>query len=202
MNKQAMNDPYYPMAQILQFVKDRREFRIKEKMQEISQDRLQYIPSVTTCGVVVSGDEAISACNRLGYQANVVDISIAPFNMELAKSDLARIIRVQPIPKRALIAVRCADIWAKQGHMCKYFSRRYAAKLFEISLDSFDRANKVLKSGNEFLLDQLANNEISLTHAAEIVKVVQDTRTMSSSGMISRLASQTLQPRDLVLRLK
>lgn len=197
----AANDKYFELAQIFQYLKDRKEFRVRTAMQSIVSDGMQYMPVVKTDGESVSGDEVTLACGRMGIQPKEVSISTTPFDMVQAKHDLKRILKL-PISQRALMAARSAEIWSRNGRKKRYDARRFAAQLFEVSLDSFDRANKVLTSGNVFLIDQVAHDEITVTHATKIVSVVQDTTSLSTSGMLGKLASPILEPRKLVLRMK
>lgn len=150
------------------------EFEFEELKQDIAQNGLQ-MPILIYGGKVVDGRHRLRACSALGIIPKFAELEAA--NDKSAEQSVISINlqrRHLTEGKRAIIAARLTNsvIGANQ-HTAGAVSQRQVAKELGISVDSVQRAKKVLNNGIPELIAAVSEGKIDISNAAKLAQLAK-----------------------------
>jgi N6-adenosine-specific RNA methylase IME4 len=148
---------------------------------DIEQNGLR-VPLVQLNGVVVDGRARLKACKELGItpQYQVLDCAENDALSVITSYNLTR--RQLNFAQKVLICTQLANLQkgSNQHTSGEGLSRKEVAKLFDISTDSIDRANKVLSCENKDLIELFKAGDVPLKTAAVLATKVPDIASMTN----------------------
>jgi len=135
----------------------------------------QKMPILVYRNKIVDGRERLRACRELGIDPVFEDVGKLdmPTQSFIVSQNLHR--RHLSDSQRAMIAAKLSN--TKKGtnqHTAEAVSQKQAASACNVSVDSLQRASKVLESGYEDLIQSVESGELDVSNAATLITLSQE----------------------------
>ncbi|WP_161780251.1 MT-A70 family methyltransferase [Ferriphaselus sp. R-1] len=136
--------------------------------------RGQLMPIITIDGQVIDGRARLQICKELGIEPIITELGESNTSPAEAAHSLNVLRRHLTTGERSILAAQMINTSKgdNQHSGTNKITRKTSAEKMAVSMDSIDRACKVLKSGSPALIEMVKNDELSLTNAAQIAQAV------------------------------
>ncbi|AXK66459.1 MT-A70 family methyltransferase [Burkholderia sp. IDO3] len=167
----------------------------------------QQMPILVYRNKIVDGRERLRACHKLGIEPVYKDVGKldVPTSAFIVSQNLHR--RHLSDSQRAMIAAKLSN--TKKGtnqHTAEAVSQKQAASACNVSVDSLQRASKVLESGHEDLIQSVESGELDVSNAATLITLpreeLDDLVQRSAKEMIARAKKERDEARDELRKRK